>query len=124
MCVPGVGPQGTISQHPACHRLQQGGRAGEVTGGEGDGGRSLVGLINQEIKVCPSSSRADFHVDRTGSGGKCETVGGLPVEIPVTAQYLRYSLKAQTNTNDCSVFLNDGGPERSAGLKPEGELFI
>lgn len=41
---------GIISQHPACHRLQQGGRAGEVTGGR-DGGRSLVGLINQDKEV-------------------------------------------------------------------------
>lgn len=41
---------GIISQHPACHRLQQGGRAGEVTGGS-DGRRSLVGLINQDKEV-------------------------------------------------------------------------
>ena len=72
MCVPRVGPRGIISQHPACHRLQQqGGRAGEVTGvggGGACGGRSLVGPINQEKDVCPSSSRADFHVDTAGSG--------------------------------------------------------
>lgn len=29
MCVLHVGPRGIISQHPACHRLEQGGRAGE-----------------------------------------------------------------------------------------------
>ena len=53
MCVPKVGPQGIVSQHPACHRLQQGGRTGEVTWGWMGGGRSLVGLINQEEKVLP-----------------------------------------------------------------------
>lgn len=29
MCVLHAGPGGIISQHPACHRLQQGGRAAE-----------------------------------------------------------------------------------------------
>lgn len=53
MCVPHGGPRGIISQHPACHRLQRGGRAAEVTGRVEGRGRSLVGAINHRKKVWP-----------------------------------------------------------------------
>ncbi len=66
MCAAHAEPRGIISQHPACHRLQQGGRAGEVTVG-GDGGRSLVGLINQEKEVFPLEQRSGLPIDIAGS---------------------------------------------------------
>lgn len=72
MCVPHAGPQGIISQHPACHRLQQGGRAEEVTGGwrvEGGGWREITCWSHKSrAKGLPLGSRADFHVDTAGSG--------------------------------------------------------
>lgn len=84
MCVPLVGPQGIISQHPACHRLQQGSRTGEVTWGWMGGGRSLVGLINQEEKVLPFGNREDILVDTVGSEEEYCTL----ISRALCAQYL------------------------------------
>lgn len=96
MCVPHAGPQGIISQHPACHRLQQGGRAEEVTGGwrvEG-GGRSLVGLINQEQKVCPSAAEQTSMLTQreVGSGWHFDFQGCL------------LSIRILKNKNNCTFF--------------------
>lgn len=61
-----AGPRGTISQHPACCRLQQGDGAGE-----GIQGWKVIACRSHKSKeegwrLSPFGSRVDVHVDTAG----------------------------------------------------------
>lgn len=68
LCVLHVGPRGIISQHPACHRLEQGGRAGE-----GIQGWKVITCWSHKSKreggFFPSGRREYVPVDTAGRVG-------------------------------------------------------
>lgn len=88
MCVPHGGPRGIISQHPACHRLQRGGRAAEVTGRVEGGGRSLVGVINHPPKGLALGCGVDPRVNAAGSGERLAP--GFPRPVLLTVSFVTF----------------------------------